>query len=100
MGGESGWALRYASEELSWDRDLVIEAMRTDGGALHFAPQALRGEPALQPESVRNNHIAGAAAQAPTASVIALTRIPNQAQIAVSLAWLDGQEMVLFCAEG
>ena len=42
---QNGEALRYASEELKADKEVVMAAVQRYGSALEYASEALRGDP-------------------------------------------------------
>ena len=47
---ENGWALKFASEELKANRDVVLAAVRQNGGASEHAAEALsQGTPRRRP---------------------------------------------------
>ena len=44
-----GWALKYADESLKADREVVLEAVKSDGlEALDYADESLREDPELK----------------------------------------------------
>ena len=59
--GAHGWnsfdweALKYASDELRADRDVVLEAVKRCGLALEYASDELRADRDVVTEAVKNN---------------------------------------------
>ena len=49
------WALRFASEELKRDREVVIEAVRQNGEAIRFASKQLQRDREVAMEAVRQD---------------------------------------------
>ncbi len=47
--------LWFACEELRYDREVVMEAVKQNGGALRFASQELKGDRETEREAVKQN---------------------------------------------
>ena len=54
-GDDSATALQYASAELKGDREIVIEAVKQNGGALWYASAELKGDREIVIEAVKQN---------------------------------------------
>ena len=48
------WVLAYASEKLLADRDLILEAVKSDGQVLYYASKELRDDKEIVLEAVKN----------------------------------------------